>query len=169
MILAIDVQYTENNACIAGVLFESWTSQKPFKMQVTLVDGVADYEPGQFYKRELPCILALLNEIEEPLDYIVVDGYVWLGCASHKGLGGHLFDALNKAMPIIGVAKKAFKDTSEVCAVYRGKSAKPLYVTTAGVDLEKAKKWISSMNGAHREPVLLKKADQLCRGIILPS
>ena len=38
--------------------------------------NVADYVPGQFYKRELPGILSRLTA---PPQVIVVDGYVYLG------------------------------------------------------------------------------------------
>jgi len=35
-------------------------------------------ETEAFYKRELPCILKLLDKLEQPPSCIVVDGYVFL-------------------------------------------------------------------------------------------
>jgi hypothetical protein len=35
------------------------------------------YEPGQFYRRELPYVLALLESLESS-PAVVVDGFVWL-------------------------------------------------------------------------------------------
>ena len=43
------------------------------------IDKVAPYEPGAFYKRELPCLMRLLDEVDRALEAVVVDGYVTLG------------------------------------------------------------------------------------------
>nr|WP_086938518.1 endonuclease V [Thaumasiovibrio occultus] len=176
MILAIDVQYTETAAYVAGVLFECWDADSPIGEFVTRVEEVAPYQPGQFYKRELPCILALLNEHSLAPITFVIDGYVYLDGASKAGLGKHLFDALQqkaakanggvsdqgRPVEVIGVAKKAFVDISTDCELFRGTSQKPLYVTTTG-DVSTAKSAIALMAGKHRIPTLLKRADQLCR------
>ena len=162
MILAIDVQYTDDKADVAGVIFENWSSLDAIQCYLTEVAQVAEYEPGSFYKRELPCILQLLQEHKLKPDIIVVDGYVYLDGVAKSGLGKHLYDSLGGEVEIIGVAKKPFVDISEKFAVYRGGSQKPLYVTSTG-DVEQAKESIRSMAGKHRNPVLLKKVDQLCR------
>jgi len=53
MILAIDVDYRENHqAHVAGMLFESWQDSQPKKIIATTVEDVAEYQSGQFYKRE---------------------------------------------------------------------------------------------------------------------
>ena len=51
-------------------------------------------------------------------------------------------------------------------SIYRGDSAKPLFVTAVGMTLEEAKAHIASMHGEHRIPTLLRRVDQLCRGIV---
>jgi len=94
---------------------------------------------------------------------VVIDGYVWLGEPNHYGLGLYLYDALYKKVPIIGVAKNRFKDTPKECELFRGSSKKPLFITSVGVDLESAKKFIESMYGDYRIPKLLKKVDNLSR------
>jgi deoxyribonuclease V len=63
------------------------------------------------------------------------------------------------------VAKRSFLDTPEACEVLRGSSEKPLFVTAVGMPLSDAKQYISVMHGKNRIPSLLKKVDQLCRGI----
>lgn len=78
MILAIDVQYHQDEAFIAGILFESWQSTSAVAEYTSKVSGVADYIPGQFYRRELPCILTLLTEHQLTPEVIIVDGYVFL-------------------------------------------------------------------------------------------
>ena len=165
MKLAIDVQYDGNTAVAAGIIFPNWSSDELHRIIIKTVSDVAPYESGSFFKRELPCILLLLEEVTEELDAIVIDGFVTLGKENPNGLGMHLYNSINKTTPIIGVAKRAFIDTPTECEVYRGGSRKPLYVTSVGINLVDAKHYISAMHGKHRNPTLLKKVDQLCRGI----
>jgi len=164
LILAVDVQYHEDTALVAGVLFSSWESAEPHRCVITPVKKIVPYESGAFYKRELPCILALLDEVPEPLEVIVVDGFVSLGAEQNKGLGMHLYDALDQTTAVVGVAKQAFKDTPQECELLRGDSLKPIYVTAVGISLEEAVKNVASMHGKFRLPTLLKKVDRLCRG-----
>ena len=162
MILAIDVQYSGSTAFVAGIAFNDWNSEIPANEFTSTLQGVAEYEPGNFYKRELPCILKLIEEHDLQLEIIVVDGYVFLDAQQRPGLGKYLHDALQGRVAVIGVAKRSFSGIGEGHEVLRGKSVKPLYVTTSG-ELAEAKSHIASMFGEHRIPVLLKRADQLCR------
>ena len=161
---ALDVHYTDPAARAACVLFTAWTDAIPVRELTARVDVVAPYEPGAFYKRELPCLRAVLSAVGEPLETIVIDGYVWLGDREHPGLGAHLFDALGRKVPVIGVAKTAFRDTRSAVAVERGTGHTPLFVTSVGVDLDAAVAHVRSMHGAHRIPTLLARVDRLCRG-----
>ncbi len=164
MLLAIDVHYLEqSSAVVAGALFESWTSSEASQELCTKVLDVHEYIPGQFYLRELPCIMALLSELKELPDLIVIDGFVTLGEEAKPGLGQYLYLELGERVPVVGVAKKAFKDTPEDTEVFRGESAKPLFVTSVGVPQESAKAWVKGMFGASRLPVLLRQVDRLCR------
>ena len=165
MIFAADVQYTDNSALAAGLLFSGWESDAADGKIIKRIDNIAPYEPGSFYKRELPCILALLEDVDKKPDAIVVDGFVKLGAEGRDGLGMHLYNAISRETPVIGVAKKEFTGTPPECQLLRGKSRKPLYITSVGISLEKAKKLIGNMHGDNRIPTLLKKVDQLCRGI----
>ena len=76
----------------------------------------------------------------------------------------HLYDSLQKKVPVIGVAKNPFKDVNVESELLRGNSLKPLYITSVGYPLSQAKKCISLMAGKNRIPSLLKKVDRLCRG-----
>jgi deoxyribonuclease V len=163
MILAVDVHYSENHATVAGVVFEAWTDETPEMELVSIVEGIADYQPGQFYKRELPCILKLIEENVLQLECIVVDGLVYLDGSCKAGLGKHLFDALGGKVPVVGVAKKLYKGISPHYEIYRGTSNKPLYVTAVGIDLNQAKEYIRNMHGKYRQPTLLKRVDRVCR------
>ena len=95
MILSVDVDYREDCAWVAGILFRDWGDAHPATEQVVECNVVSDYRPGEFYRRELPCIRRLLQEIDQAVDCIVVDGYVYLGSEWRPGLGKHLFDNLS--------------------------------------------------------------------------
>ncbi|MCG8335559.1 MAG: endonuclease V [Proteobacteria bacterium] len=164
MILVTDVYYEGSNAVAAGLLFKDWNKDRVERELIKNIQNVAAYEPGAFYKRELPCILSLLNEIENNLDMIVIDGCVTLGEDKKGGLGMHLYNAINREVPVIGVAKSEFTGTPPECRIFRGKSRNPLYVTSVGIPLERAKNHILSMHGENRLPTLLKQVDRLCRG-----
>jgi len=163
MILAMDVDYRQDKAVVAGVLLRDWQDEAPIKEIVADCDLVHDYVPGEFYRRELPCLLKLLEQINIDLNTIVIDGYVYLGKDHTPGLGRYLYDALDKPIAVIGVAKTAFKDTPASTEVRRGTSQRPLYVTAIGMDEASAKHRIQAMHGRDRIPTLLKYVDHLCR------
>lgn len=162
----MDVQYTENTALAAGIIFENWQSDSVLRKITQPLENIAPYEAGSFFKRELPCLLSVLAAVHEPLKVIIIDGFVTLGEDQHAGLGAHLYDAINQKTPIIGVAKRFFMDTPKVCELLRGDSQNPLYITTIGLPIDTAKAHIASMHGQYRIPTLLRLVDQLCRGII---
>ena len=165
MIIAIDVYYQDQKAIVAGVLFHFWDAPKAADEIVIEIelDRVGEYEPGQFYKRELPCLLALLETLETLPEIIVIDGYVHLGSEENPGLGQRLYDALEGRSIVIGVAKTRFQDTPATAEVYRGQSQNPLYVTAIGVGSPEAKRFIMEMQGENRIPTLLKRVDRLTR------
>ena len=163
MILAVDVQYTNNQAFVSAITFNDWGAKEPINEYETTLNKVEKYVPGQFYKRELPCILKLLNEYNLSPDVIVIDGYVYLDDFKKPGLGMHLYNALEGKSNIIGVAKSEFSGTSEGQKIYRGKSKIPLFVTAVGIDISSAKENILRMSGSNRVPTLLKHVDRLCR------
>jgi len=166
MILVTDIHYFENKANAAGLLFTDWTSEEVHQQHVITLEDIAPYESGQFYKRELPCILKLLKEIDlTQLEAVIVDGYVTLGAEQSDGLGMYLYRELESKLPVIGVAKNVFQGTPESAKLYRGESQKALFVTSVGIELDDAKKKIGQMHGEFRLPTLLKRVDQICREV----
>ncbi len=164
MIIAVDVQYNHDTATAGGIAFEHWASECEHATYRSNISEVHDYIPGEFYRRELPCILRLFEEHSLQPDIVVVDGFVYLDGLTKPGLGWHLFDALGGETPVVGVAKTKFAGTPEGLEIYRGKSMTPLYVTSVGFPLETAKDFIRSMYGQYRIPSMLKRADQIARG-----
>jgi deoxyribonuclease V len=163
MILSVDVDYRKTRAFIAGITFCAWDDEKEKGIIKSILDNYKDYLPGQFYRRELPCILQLIEEHEIEPETIVIDGFVFLDGKYEPGLGKHLYEALNGRVAVVGVAKRPFKGIPPECELLRGKSRKPLYITSVGMPLEIAKNSIKSMYGKYRVPALLRKTDQVCR------
>lgn len=164
MIACFDVHYRDDHAQVAAVIFDSWTASEAHRTYTIQTPLAGEYEPGQFYKRELPVLQALLAIIEEPLSYIVVDSYVYLA-TNRPGLGAYLYDALEQKVPVIGVAKTHFRAAEEIeRSILRGESIKPLFITSIGCPLDWAAERIQEMSGAYRLPDLIKLADQLSKG-----
>lgn len=160
----VDVDYRGEGAQAAVVGFHDWADASSAFEATEPIARVADYEPGQFYKRELPCLLAVLARLPQPPELVIVDGYVWLGGEERPGLGGHLYAALGKRVPVIGVAKSKFLSARLAVAAVRGESAtRPLFVTAAGMDVHLAAEAVRAMHGPNRLPTLLKRVDALCR------
>lgn len=162
MIACVDAAYRDSEAVAACVLLHSWTDGVSAGEIVRTVAPVEDYRPGEFYLRELPCILALLRQVREPPHAVVVDGYVWLA-EGRPGLGARLYESLGRSTAVVGVAKSRFAGATGAVPVMRGRSARPLYVSAAGIEVEQAAHHILMMHGAHRIPTLLKLADRLSR------
>jgi deoxyribonuclease V len=168
VIACVDVDYRDEGAIAACVLLRAWEDETPAAEWVERIERVEPYEPGQFYRRELPCLLAVLARSPEPPTVVVVDGYVWLADETRPGLGAHLHESLGRRLPVIGVAKTQFLSAVVAREVRRGASARPLYVTAVGVDAEEAARCVGRMHGPYRVPTALKRVDQLCRAPLSP-
>ena len=146
----------------AGLWFQRWQDGTSSAEVVLAVDRVAPYRSGELYRRELPCLLAVLDQ-GPPADVVVVDGYVWLDGERRPGLGAHLYRALGETVAVVGVAKTRFPGATLAQELRRGTSRSPLYVTAAGMEAAEAARHIAEMHGLHRIPTLLKRVDRLSR------
>lgn len=169
MIGWVDVHYHDDGTARAacGVAY-NWSDAEFEAEYVVVIDAVEPYQPGQFYRREMPCILAVLEKVQEAIHILVIDGFVVLGSTYRPGLGWHLAQATHN-IAVIGLAKSPFADTPEELQVFRGGSSKPLFVSTHGISLDIAKNAVESMAGRFRLPSLVKRVDQLSKGIVLPK
>ncbi|MEY8760006.1 endonuclease V [Chryseobacterium tongliaoense] len=165
MIYAFDTYYYDDYANTICIAFEDWSSEKETDIFSEKTEITSGYQSGEFYKRELPCILSLLNKIElKEGDSIIVDGYVTLNNDGKIGLSGHLYEALGQKYPVIGIAKNEFSSPdSQRRSIYRGESKTPLFLTAKGIDVDTLIPKIERMHGSYRIPALLKKLDQLTR------
>lgn len=128
-----------------------------------VIHNVSPYKSGQFYKREMPCLLGLIDKINDPFDVIIIDGYVCLDGQDKAGLGKYLYDQLIIKKPIIGIAKTNFYGIPSEYKIYRGTSKHPLYVTCINISIDTAKTWVQKLQGQYRIPDIVKKTDILSR------
>jgi deoxyribonuclease V len=163
LIACVDADYRDAEAVTACVAMGDFADEIPLLERVVRAPFAPEpYVPGSFYLRELPGLLAVLEEVKAAasLRAIVIDGYVWLG-TNRPGLGARLWDALR--IPVIGVAKTSFHDNDRAVPVVRGTSSRPLFVTSEGMDVAEAASHVAAMHGEHRVPTVLKRVDRLAR------
>jgi deoxyribonuclease V len=159
---AVDVYYPSSGGARAAlVVATDPVFAAVVDERVAWLAHVAAYEPGSFFRRELPAARAVLDGVED-LGLLIVDGYVDLDPAGRPGLGARLHD--ETGVPVIGVAKTAFRSATHAARVRRGVATRPLYVTAAGLSLEKAAGLVAAMAGPHRLPDALRRVDRLSRG-----
>ena len=113
MLACLDVDYRAAESVAACLLFHDWPDPIEAQALIERLPPAAPYQPGQFYLRELPCLLAVLRRAPSPVDVVVIDGYVWLGEQGQPGLGARLHQELG--LPVIGVAKTAFHGSRGRC------------------------------------------------------
>lgn len=169
MFLAVDVAYRIEDgverARAAGVVFRAWVDGAGIDELVVEIAEVAPHQAGAFFRRELPCVRAVFEAARakgHAIALIVVDAYVDLALdQSRPGLGRIVHRELG--IDVVGVARSRFTGSGAV-AVNRGRSASPLFVTAAGLDVVEAARGVKAMHGAHRLPTLLARVDALARG-----
>lgn len=159
---AADVHYPRSGGARAAVVLATGATFATITAErIAEVATVAPYQPGRFYLRELPPLRAVLAGAG-PLALLVVDGYADLDPAGRPGLGAHAHAEF--AVPVIGVAKTAFAGAAHAVPVLRGRSARPLLVTAAGLPVQEAAAMVREMAGRFRVPDALRRADALARG-----
>lgn len=167
MIVVIDADYNEDTkkGHVAGILAKTPLDAKESGIVTGIVEHVEEYQPGQFYKRELRCVEEVLRQVKAKrlgkVEMILVDGYADFG-TEQASLGTHVYAEYR--IPVIGIAKNPFHScVVSNTEVYRGSSEKPLFVTCKGIQHERAKDIVRKMAGEYRIPALVKLADKIAR------
>jgi len=159
--VAADVHYMASGAArAAAVVAADAAFSRLVADRVRLVPDVEPYQPGQFYLRELPALRAVLSGLTG-ITLLVVDGYADLDPDGRPGLGARAHAEF--VVPVIGVAKSAFRTATHAVPVLRGASTRPLYVTAAGMPRSDAADLVRHMAGRYRMPDALRRADTLAR------
>jgi deoxyribonuclease V len=159
--VAADVHYLAcRGARAAAVIASDAAFSHLVADRVRLVLEFEPYQPGPFYLRELPALRAVLDG-QTGMALLVVDGYADLDPDGGPGLGVRAHAEF--AVPVVGVAKSAFRTASHAIPVLRGASACPLYVTATGMPRTDAADLVQHMAGRYRMPDALRRADTLAR------
>jgi deoxyribonuclease V len=158
---AVDVHYLPaGGARAAAVLAADTAFARVLAEHTAVLPQVPPYQPGQFYLRELPPLRAVLENLSG-LGLLVVDGYADLDPGGRPGLGARAHAEFG--VPVIGVAKSRFRTATHAVLVMRGSSARPLFVTAAGMPAADAADLVRNMAGRYRLPDALRRADTLAR------
>ena len=160
---ALDVHYTANTAAVACVGFRGWEDGRPVRSELHRLPVPERYVPGRFFLRELPCLLHALQRAPDRFRILLIDGFVHLKPPLEKGLGAHLAGALRYPAAVIGVAKNPFPMADRFVPVFRGRSRRPLFVSSVNLPLDRAVRAVQAMHGEHRIPTMLRIADRLSR------
>lgn len=159
---AVDVHYPASGGARAAlVLAGDRAFSNIVARQTAFVAQAAPYVPGQFFRRELPPLRAVLAGVTG-IELLVVDGYVDLAPDGRPGLGAYLHAELG--VPVVGVAKTPFAAATHAIPVLRGHATRPLYVTAAGIPPADAAGIVREMSGEFRLPDALRLVDALSRG-----
>lgn len=160
---AVDVHYDDQGRARAAlVVCADLSFSTVVSEHVADIARAAPYVPGELYRRELPCIQAVLAAGPR-LALLIVDGHATLDPQGHPGLGARTANAIG--IPVIGVAKTPYRTATHAAQVIRGPGTRPLYVTAAGgVSTAEAARIVAAMAGPHRIPQALARADRLARG-----
>lgn len=158
---AADVHYPRGGGARAAAVLAADPAFSVLITETTAVlAAVAPYHPGRFFARELPPLRAVLSQVAG-LVLLVVDGYADLDPAGRPGLGAHA--RAEFGVPVIGVAKTAFRSATHAVPVLRGQSRRPLFVTAAGMPADEAAALVVGMAGRFRLPDALRRGDALAR------
>ncbi len=158
---AVDVHYlSAGGARAAAVLDADAVFARVLAERTAVLPWVLPYRPGEFYLRELPPLRAVLADLDG-LGLLVVDGYADLDPRGRPGLGARAHAEFG--VPVIGVAKSLFRTATHAVPVVRGSSARPLFVTVAGMPAADAADLVRDMAGRYRLPDAVRRADTLAR------
>ncbi|MGH3209621.1 MAG: endonuclease V [Trebonia sp.] len=161
MYCAADVHYPVSGGAQAAlvmaddVLFSMITSQR-----TAFTQDIAPYQPGEFYRRELPPLRAVLHGVTG-IELLILDGYADLDPGGRPGLGAYAHAEFG--VPVIGVAKTRFATATHAIPIIRGHATRALYITASGISPLCAAEIVSSMSGRFRIPDALRRVDALAR------
>jgi deoxyribonuclease V len=164
-IVAVDVDYRTDCVVTACIGFAAWGDATAEVEWVGAEHGAAaPYEPGQFYRRELPYLVRAVAAVKtvRAVDAVVVDAHAWLD-EGRPGLGAHLATALGAGAVVVGIAKTRYRGGAGL-PVLRGQSQTPLWVSAVGMGAAAAAELVRAMAGPFRLPALLARVDGLARG-----
>lgn len=183
-ILALDIQYAGEQACVAGDL-QVWQGEH-FGIYTGIAQTGLAYQPGLFSFREGPPLYDFVKYLERQTtikpDFIVVDGH---GIAHHRKFGVASWLGLALEMPTLGCAKDTLLQYAGELGIEKGSKlpiylenelvgyalrsqagVKPIFVSVGHLlDLESSVLIINALVSEFRIPDMLRRADQAARNL----
>ncbi|WP_409234417.1 deoxyribonuclease V [Streptomyces sp. PA5.6] len=183
-VTGVDVAYDDERDIVAAAVVVLDAATLDVVEEATAVGKVAfPYVPGLLAFREIPTVLAALDELRSDPGLVVCDGY---GVAHPRrfGLASHL--GVLTGLPTIGVAKNPFTFAYEDPAAGRGSASplldgaeevgralrtregvKPVFVSAGHrVSLDRACAHTLRLTPRYRLPESTRRADALCRSAL---
>lgn len=183
-VTGVDVAYDDERDIVAAAVVVLDAAMLDVVEEATAVGKVAfPYVPGLLAFREIPTVLAALDELWSDPGLVVCDGY---GVAHPRrfGLASHL--GVLTGLPTIGVAKNPFAFAYEDPAAGRGSASplldgaeevgralrtregvKPVFVSAGHrVSLDRACAHTLHLTPRYRLPESTRRADALCRSAL---
>lgn len=177
VVTGVDVAYTDTHVFAAAVSL-CMDSLEVIETATSVQQPQFPYIPGLFAFRELPAVIAALQQLQHDPDLIICDGH-GIAHPQRCGLASHL--GLLIEVPTIGCAKTNFIGSFGIPGEHRGDytdlcdadevigsvlrtqhHVKPLFVSVGHlVSLESARKWILNLAPKYRLPETTRRADTL--------
>lgn len=160
MIAIFDVGSVGESALVGCVAIENFSDTEPLSEWIVEGGSVGPYVPGEFYRRELRPLIRAVRSAPD-LSVCVIDAYVDLGEDAAPGPGRILFE--QTGVPVVGVAKSRYLGTPTEFEVLRGESQRPLFVSAAGLNNDRAREYVRAMAGMGRIRSMIRRAHQLSK------
>jgi deoxyribonuclease V len=136
---AVDMHYlSTGGARAAAVPAADAAFTHVLTARTAVVPRAAPGRPGEFYRRELPPLRAVLEDLSG-LGLLAADGYADLDPDGRPGLGAHVHAELGIA--VIGVAKSRFRTATRAVPVLRGSPVRPLLSPRPGCPRPTPRTW----------------------------
>ncbi|MFI5591505.1 endonuclease V [Amycolatopsis sp. NPDC051758] len=182
-VTGLDVAYGTSDEIAAAVVTLETAGLTVVEERTHRAKAVFPYEPGLFAFRELPPLLAALDQLDHQPDVLVCDGH-GLAHPRRFGLACHL--GVLTGRPAFGVGKTRFVGTHAAPEASRGSSAplidageevgavlrtqdgvKPVYVSAGHrIDLAHACRLTLALTPRYRLPETTRQADRLSRAAL---
>ena len=182
-VTGLDVAYDGDGGIAAAAVTLETAGLTVVEERTHRAKAVFPYEPGLFAFRELPPLLAALDQLDHEPDVLVCDGH-GLAHPRRFGLACHL--GVLTGWPAFGVGKTRFVGTHAAPEASRGSSAplvdageevgavlrtqdgvKPVYVSAGHrIDLAHACRLTLALTPRYRLPETTRQADRLSRAAL---
>jgi deoxyribonuclease V len=135
----VDVHYPRSGGARAAAVLAAGAAFAHVPVERTAaLPQVLPASRGGFVRRELPPLRAVLDDLSG-LSLLAVDGHADLDPGGRPGLGAPAHAEFG--IPVIAVTRSRFRTATHAVPVARGSSARPPFVTAAGMPRPPRRTW----------------------------